>query len=181
MATTAQPTQYTMSRNGILFIARREALVLVAYQDGPHKSIGFGHNNPKLKDGDRIDAKQAFALLREDVKAREKRVSDLLKVPVTQNQFDAIMSLHYQSGNRYMPAVVALVNAKELKVAAELFPLCDRNLAGEEIDGLRKRRELEVKVFVDGNYGDDLLDIPFWEGNPRSTPRKVYHVQPGDL
>lgn len=181
MATTPQPKQYTMSRNGLLFIARREALVLVAYQDGPHKSIGFGHNNPKLNDGDRITAKEAFALLKQDVASREKRVSDLLKVPVTQNQFDALMSLHYQSGNRYMPAVVALVNAKEIKVAAELFPLCDRNLAGDEIEGLKKRRELEVKVFVDSDYGNDLLDIPFWEGNPRSTPRKTYKVQPGDL
>ncbi len=173
---------YTMSRNGILFIARREALVLVAYQDGPHKSIGFGHNNPALVDGDTITAKAAFELLKQDVAAREERVSSLLKQPVTQHQFDAIMSLHYQSGNRYMPAMVALVNAKEFAVAASFFPLCNRNLAGDELEGLRKRRLLEQKVFLDADYGgDDLFNIPMWHGNPKETPRETYVVQPDDL
>ncbi len=115
-----------VSRNGILFIARREALVLTAYQDGPHKSIGFGHNDPNLQEGDTITVKDSFVKLKEDVRIRAEKLSLLIKQPVTQSEFDALMSLHYQSGNRYAPAIITLINHKEYVVAANVFPLCGR-------------------------------------------------------
>jgi hypothetical protein len=55
------------SRDGILFIAGREALVLVAYEDGENKdgtprySIGFGDNSAKK--GDRITTAAAWEKL----------------------------------------------------------------------------------------------------------------------
>jgi lysozyme len=168
------------SRNGKLFIARREGLVLVAYPDGPHHSIGFGHNDPDLKPGDKITVKWAFNILADDLEAREKTLNKILRVPVTQAQFDALMSLMYQSGNRYIHDVVKLINAGDFVAAANLLPECDRNLAGEKLGGLRKRRDLEQKLFQTGDYGE-LNPIPFWEGNPRTTPRGEYHVTEDDL
>jgi len=168
------------SRNGILFIARREALVLVAYQDGVHRSIGFGSNSETLKEGDTITVKGAFALLRKDIEEREKRIEGLLKRSLKTHQWDALMSLHYQSGNRYLPAIAALLNAKQDVTALELWLLCDRNLAGQRLDGLHKRRVLEVKLFQNGEYGE-LSPIPFWRGNPRSTKREEYEVRDADL
>ncbi|MCJ2019590.1 lysozyme [Methylobacterium sp. E-065] len=170
----------TTSRNGVLFIACREALVLTAYPDGPHPSIGFGHNSAALKIGDKIEVADAFRLLRDDLAKWEDGVNRALKAPVSQHKFDALVSLHHQSGNRYMPAVAALCNAKEFDVAAALFPLCDRNLAGEQKDGLRKRRILESAVFSAGDYGA-LDPIPYWPGDPSTTARQQYHLQPGDI
>lgn len=170
-----------LSTNGLRFIARREALVLVAYQDGPHKSIGFGSNDPSLKEGDRITAAEAFARLKQDVAPRARRVSNLLRKPVEQHQFDALVSLHYQSGNRYLPRIINLINEGNLHDAAMTFPSCDQNMAGERLPGLHKRRLLEQKLFMTGDYGIDLDEIPYWKGDPRKTKPETYHVQPGDF
>jgi lysozyme len=168
------------SRSGILFIACREALVLTAYADGPHPSIGFGSNSPKLKVGDKITAKAAFDLLKTDIAKREPALSKALKVTVTQPQWDACMSLHFNTGSRYIWDVVKLINAGDIEGAANLFPECDRNLAGEKLAGLHKRRVLEREMFLTGDYG--VLDpIPYWPDDPRTTRMQQYHVQEGDL
>ena len=170
----------TTSREGILFIGCREALVLTAYQDGPHCSIGFGHNDPHLRIGDKIGVPHAFILLRSDVAARELSLDKQLQVDVSQNQFDALVSLHYQSGNRYLPDMLSHINKGDFEAAADFFPQCDRNLAGEESSGLRKRRFLEQAVFVHGEYGP-LDPIPYWPDNPRTTRMQQYALQPGDI
>jgi lysozyme len=182
---------YTVSRNGVLFIANREALVLTSYQDGPHCSIGFGSNSPALRVGDKITAKDAFRLLRKDVAKREPGLNARIRVPLTQQQYDALFSLHYQSGNRYMPVqpretgderpdILRLINSGKMDEAAAAWPDCDANLAGVHIPGLRKRRTLEQAVFVSGDYGQ-LDVIPYWPGDPRTTKMQQYHLQPGDL
>lgn len=170
----------SVSRNGVLFIANREALVLTAYSDGPHCSVGFGHNDPRLKVGDKISVRHAFDLLKADIAKREHDLDAGLTVPVSQQQRDALMSLHYQSGNRYLPKMLDLVNGGHLDAAADLFPHCDRNLAGTESAGLRKRRLLEQGIFVHGDYGT-LDPLPYWPDNPRTTRMQQYHLQPNDL
>src|SRR5690242_18099770 len=101
------------SRNGILFIARREALVLTAYQDGPHMSIGFGDNDPSLKPGDTITVKEAFARLQRAIAARDVMLSrhiDKRGVTPTQQQYDACASLFYQAGTDNLDAVLNVWN-----------------------------------------------------------------------
>jgi hypothetical protein len=73
------------SREGIQFIAGREALVLVAYEDGefedgsPRYSIGFGDNGAKK--GDKIDPKTAWKHLVANVRAREKSSTSTSRSP----------------------------------------------------------------------------------------------------
>jgi lysozyme len=168
-------TSWTASRDGLLFIARREGLVLVAYQDGPHMSIGFGSNDPLLTLQDTITPAEAFIRLKRDIAPREQYVASLLRMPIKQHQFDAMVSLHYQSGTRFVPAVAALVKANQFDVAAKTFPLFDFG-----IPGIHKRRLLEQNMFQFGDYGD-LSTIPMWRGDPRKTPQETYTVQPEDL
>lgn len=181
---------YTISRNGVLFIANREALVLSAYQDGPHPSIGFGSNSPALRVGDTITVRDAFRLLRKDIAKREPGLNSRVRVPLSQQQWDALFSLHYQSGNRYMPLdprpkgddrpdILRLINAGQMGDAAAAWPDCDANLAGEQKAGLRKRRVLEQAVFLRGDYGQ-LDPLPFWPGAPVGKPQQ-YFLQPGDV
>ena len=176
-----------LSRNGAIFLACREAIVTVAYQDGQHCSIGMGSNDPSLKPGDTITVKEAFERLKRDVAAREAIVNRMLKVAVSQQQYDALFDLYYQNGNkpdgagrRGFDHMASLINARKFEDAAAYFPQCDRNSAGEPKDGLRKRRMMEQAVFLRGDYGD-LSTIPLYLGDPRIVPRQPYRLQPGDF
>jgi len=168
------------SRLGVLFIARREGLVLTAYQDGEHKSIGFGSNDPTLKEGDTITVKEAFQRLKADIEKREKSVEKALKVPLEQHEWDALFSLFYQGGSDGLKAVAGLINDGMKLQAAEEFLNWDTNAAGEHKEGLMKRRRLERDLFLNANYGD-IDPIPYWEGNPRTTAMKQYRVTDEDL
>ena len=179
------------SDNVVRLIARREGGVLISYEDGPawedgperglpRMSKGFGFQDRSVKAGDTITLKEAFVMLKEGVRLRAKHVSKLLKVPVTQAQFDALVSLYFQSGNRYLPKLVHLINEGNAAAAARIFPDCDRNLAGKRIPGLRKRRLIEQKLFLTGDYGE-LSPIPLWRGDPKTTKPEQYHVQPEDF
>jgi lysozyme len=170
------------SRDGIFFIAGREALVLVAYEAGEHEdgtprySIGFGHSGAKK--GDKITPKEAWRLLLQDVRTRERIIKNILKKPVTQHQFDAIVSAYYQGGNRNLLPLASVVNAGQADQIPEVLPLLDTNLKGEHIPGLKKRREAEAKIAKDSDYGV-LFPIKMWRGNPRKTASAEYYA-PGD-
>lgn len=170
----------TTSRNGILFVANREAIVLVAYPDGPNYSIGCGHNSPAIKVGDKISVKDALALLKKDLAEREPRLNRELSKSVTQPQFDALMSLHYNTGNRFVWDAVRLINKGAMDEAAAFFATADRNLAGEKLSGLLKRRLLEQAIFVHGEYGP-LDPILCWADNPHTTRPTSYKLEPGDI
>lgn len=168
------------SRQGILFIACREAIVEVPYQDGKYLSLGCGHNGPDVKPGDRCTPQQALAQLKADLVVRERDVNRVLRVMLWQPTFDALVSLHYNRGNRDFPEMMALVNAGNMAGASAMFPTLDTNLAGQHLAGLRTRRLAEQKMFDNGDYGL-LATIPWWKGDPHTTPRFEYVVQPGDL
>jgi GH24 family phage-related lysozyme (muramidase) len=152
---------------GVLFIARREALVLVPYPDGTHVSVGFGRNNPQPVPR-RITPKQAVKWLVEDIRDREAVVNNSLTEIVKQNEFDALLSAYYQGGTRNLGPLALAINKGDKKGAIELFPTLDKNRAGERKPGLHKRRLMEQAIFERGDYGQ-LLPLPLWEGDPKKT------------
>lgn len=168
------------SRKGLLFIAAREALVLSAYQDGEHMSIGFGSNDPKLKPGDTITVKEAFERLRRDVTPRAEQVNKRLMVRVLQHEFDALFSCYYQSGTDALEEIAAAVNVKDRPSIARAYLNHDTNAKGIPLDGLLKRRARELCLHLTGEYGD-IGRIPFWRGDPKKTPMSTYELQPGDI
>lgn len=182
MAAMAQ----TISRLGLLFTTCREAIVLVAYSDGKKKDgspkycLGIGHNSETIQPGDRITIPDAFRLLKEDMAVREKRMARELKVPVTQAQWDAMMDLCFNTGNRFVWDIVALVNAGKMGEAADFFLKCDHSEDGTKMPGLLKRRTLERNLFVSGDYGP-LSPVKLFTDNPRASVPTFYEVQPGDL
>lgn len=169
------------SYRGRCFIARHEAAVLVAYQDGKHLSIGYGHNSPDLKPGDTITFEEAWALLKTDLEARERIVSKWLKVPVEQHKFDACMSTYYQKGSA-VRQVINLVNEGDEAEAMALLLTFNRN-QGKFSDGLAERRNQERRLFRRADYGDEAKPVPMlklWTGDPRTTPPTEVPFPPAD-
>ena len=84
-------------------IARREGTVLTAYRDSAGiLTIGTGHTSaagePKVTARMKIIAWEADQILTRDLVAVEKTVNGAIKVPLNQNEFDALVSLTFNIG-----------------------------------------------------------------------------------
>ena len=87
------------SENGVELIKRFEGLELEAYQDiAGIWTIGYGHTGSDVQPGMKISERDAEELLRRDLKPREQAVEGAVKVPLNQNEFDALVSFVYNVG-----------------------------------------------------------------------------------
>lgn len=90
-------------------ITRREGEKAVCIQDSVGIStIGVGHTSaagaPEVKANMKITAAQSDEILGRDLEAVENDVNEAVKVPLNQNQFDALSSLHFAA---YQPVLDA--------------------------------------------------------------------------
>ncbi|XTZ36848.1 lysozyme [Salmonella enterica] len=143
-----------MSENGLSLIKSFEKCNLAAYPDPGSGSepftIGWGHTGG-IEPGDRITQAVADELFKKDVETVEKAVSKLVTVPVTQNQFDALVSLAFNIGAGRSglagSTLLRQLNEGNYREAAEQFSLWifakDRVL-----NGLVTRRAAESKLFM---------------------------------
>lgn len=99
--------KFKISQNGINLIKTQESCRLKAYQNTINGkkdriTIAYGHtgflNGQELKLTDVITQQQAEELLKADLIVRENGINRLVTVKITQNQFDALMSLVYNIG-----------------------------------------------------------------------------------
>ena len=90
------------SQNGLEFIAKWEGCVLKPYKDiAGLRTIGIGHlikPGENFPDGVAITKEQALELLAQDVKLCEDSIKKNIKVPLEQNQFDALVSFGFNCG-----------------------------------------------------------------------------------
>lgn len=97
-----------------------------------------------------LSVTQEKALLRQTVEPYAAKVRDLIKVPVTQNQFDAMTSLAYNIGTGKDgfagSTALARLNAGDAKGAAEAMTWWNKS-EGQVSQGLINRRADEVEVF----------------------------------
>jgi len=112
-------------------------------------TIGVGHTGPDVKPGMRITQAQSDALLSADLAKFEKAVANAVKVPLTQNQFDALVSFTYNLGEGNLRASTLLkrVNAGDMAAAAAEFAKWDK-AGGKVLSGLTKRRAAEAALFA---------------------------------
>lgn len=140
---------------GIAAIKRREGVRLVAYPDpamgGDPWTIGVGHTGPDVYPDKRINNDESDALLAADLVRFEKGVERLVKVPLTQNQFDALVSFAFNVGlgNLESSTLLKRLNAKDYAGAADQFLRWNR-AGGKEMAGLTTRRQDERKQFTNG-------------------------------
>jgi lysozyme len=87
------------SNAGLQLIMRFEGVRLKAYDDGVGVwTIGVGHTGPDVHPGLTISMKRALELLRRDLASAEAQVNQLVKKPLNQSQFDALVSLVFNTG-----------------------------------------------------------------------------------
>ena len=98
------PATQTLSDEGRKLIRRFERLRLSPYHDAVgYPTIGYGHLLSREKWADLsqwpdITEEQADYLLRQDVHRFERAVSRLVSVPLSQGQFDALVSFTFNLG-----------------------------------------------------------------------------------
>ena len=116
-------------------------------------TIGYGNtfyaNGTKVKLGEQISKTDALELLEKVVnKDFADKIFPAIKVPVAQNQFDAMCSLAYNigTGSFLKSTLLKKVNAGDFIGASEEFLKWNKS-GGKELLGLTRRREREKDLF----------------------------------
>jgi len=169
-----------INKNGLALIKRWEGLRLSAYQDSAGVwTIGYGHTaavgKPYVYEGMKISGQKAEAILMRDLEQYETAINDVVKVPLTDNQFAALVSFAYNVG------VGALRKSTLLKklnkgdydsVPAELMKWV--NAGGKKLKGLENRRAAEAGLWVTGEFvaSRDVKPQPVGD-NPVTKPETL--------
>ncbi|SEO34068.1 lysozyme [Acinetobacter sp. yr461] len=146
--------EMSLSVEGVNQICNFEGLKLSAYDDGTGVwTIGYGTtrypNGKRVSEGDRCTLEQAKTYMQHDLKIFEHAVNSSVKVPLKQNQFDALVSLTYNIGVGAFKHSTLLkkLNSGDYKEAANQFDVWV-NAGGKRLQGLVNRRAMEKKLFL---------------------------------
>ena len=153
-----------ISNSGLEMIQRFEGFRAHTYRDGAgFATIGYGHkllNCQSFPNGITMD--DAVSILRADVHEAEKVIEELVRVPLTQGQFDALVDFIFNLGaERFRRStLLRALNGGRYQAAGEQLLRWDL-IDGTESQGLRDRR---------------LAEMNLWNA---STPRAMAAAAPG--
>ena len=152
------------STAGINLIKQFEVCRLTAYKPVPTEkywTIGYGHYGQDVAPNMTITQAQAEIMLGIDLVKYEQAVDHYAIFPLSQNQFDALVSFAYNCGVGNLQKLLAGRNA--LQVAEAMLKY--NKAGGKVLNGLTKRRQTEHDLFC-----KDLI-LPRG-GNPYTEPTK---------
>ena len=132
------------SSAGLAALTQREGRRNQAYLDSRGiPTIGVGHTGPEVRLGLAWSDEQVEATLASDVAWAENEVNRCVTVPMTQNQFDALVSFTFNIGKTGFDHSSALrdFNNGVMKAANDL-------LMWEQPPVLKGRRESERQQFL---------------------------------
>ncbi len=112
-------------------------------------TIGVGHTGPDVYVGQRITRAEGEALLAADLSRFEKAIARLVKVPLTQGQFDALTSFAFNVGDAALARSTLLrkLNSGYYAGAADEFMRWNKD-GGKVVAGLTARRARERAKFM---------------------------------
>ena len=134
---------------GIALIKSFENCRLVSYLDiGKKWTIGWGHRDATTGPGQSCTQQQADAWFVHDIATVANQLSRIVKVPLTDNQFSALVSLTYNLGIGRIESslTLKLLNQKNYKVVPNHMLLWNR-VDGVLSSGLIRRRKAEVALW----------------------------------
>jgi len=152
---TPAPTSTTgqINRDGLRLLKSFEGLRLKAYQDSVGVwTIGYGTTSG-VRPGMVITEAQAEELLKRDLDRFEQAVSELVTVPLTDDQFSALVTFTYNVGEGSLAdsTLLGLLNQGDYQGAADQFLRWDK-AGGQALPGLTRRRRAERALFLGQDY-----------------------------
>jgi lysozyme len=157
------------STNAINLIKDSESVSLVPYNcPAGHATIGYGHllhRGPVTADDERVtwSLEHAENVLKLDITVIERELNKKIKVPVNQNQFDALVSWTFNLGiGRLVEnkcSWLMELNKENYSAVPELLKRWNKatvNGVMVELPGLTKRRVKEAELFSKPYPGDNV-------------------------
>jgi lysozyme len=142
-----------ISTNGLKLKKYFEFCKLQAYpdpgsKDGRPWTIGWGHTGKEVVKGLVWSQAQADAALVKDADKFSAAVDDLVRIPINQNQFDALVCLAYNIGAAALSSstLLKMLNSGNYDGAAAQFLRWNKN-DGKVMLGLARRRLAEKYLF----------------------------------
>lgn len=138
----------TYSPNGFKLTEQFEGLQLTPYKDVAGVwTDGYG-NTHGVVPGVSITPEKAQADLASNIEGAEFVVNRVVTVPLTQNQFDALVDFVFNlgSGNFQSSTLLRLLNGGNYSGASQEFPKWN-HAGGVVVEGLTRRRLAEQALF----------------------------------
>ncbi|CAM5198495.1 Lysozyme OS=Lysinibacillus sphaericus OX=1421 GN=LS41612_12945 PE=3 SV=1 [Lysinibacillus sphaericus] len=117
------------------------------------RTIGYGTtkwpSGKAVEKGQTITKEDAWELLRKQAQEHATTIEYYVKVPLNQNQYDALASFQYNLGRyilRNSALLVYLNNKQWEQVSKEMLLYC--NAGGKKLQGLVNRRLDEIALFL---------------------------------
>lgn len=139
------------SKQGMALTQQFESCRLTAYQDsGGVWTIGWGHT-AGVEPGQTCSQAQADQWLLDDVSDAENAVNQMVKIGITQEEFDALVDFTFNLGVGAFQhsTLLAKLNANDAQGAIDEFEKWDMT-GGKVVAGLLRRREAERALFTLG-------------------------------
>jgi len=127
-----------------------ESCKLTAYQDQVGVwTIGWGHTGKDVYEGCTMTQEEADTTLLDDLQKTARGVEACVKVPISDNQFGALVSFAFNVGlgNLEKSTLLKLLNEGDFHGASLQFQMWD-HAGGVTVPGLLRRRTAEVQLFL---------------------------------
>lgn len=152
-----------LSQRGLDFIKQWEGFRNRPYDDGyGNLTIGYGHLIKRGESFGQISSAEAEALLSRDVAGAVATVNSLVRAPLTQAMFDALVSLvfNWGSGNFGQSTHLRFLNAGDYTAAARRLGEFPNTSGGKFSQGLTNRRAAESSLFLSEGIPGDSSPAP---------------------
>lgn len=166
---------------GVELIKQFEGLRLRAYLcPAGVATIGYGTtvypDGRRVWLGEQITAEQAEEFLRHDLKNFEREVERMVRVPVSANQFAALVSFSYNTGSSALQksTLLRLLNSHNYAGAADQFARWTY-AGGKQLPGLVRRRSAERALFLQADVAPSTT--PEVGDFPTMQPVAAIHVE----
>jgi lysozyme len=142
-----------INKDGLDLVKHFEGFHPKAYKDPVGIwTIGYGHTGLVHRDGTvfpgrTITKAEGEELLKYDMGVFEKRVRELVKVPLNDNEFSALVSFDFNTGGLAKSTLLKKLNEGDRMGAANEFLRWDK-AGGKTLAGLTRRRKSERNLFL---------------------------------
>lgn len=171
-----------ISSGGLDFIKRQEGFVDHVYDDGfGTLHIGYGH---RIRPGETFPAKitpdEGLALLAQDTQAAQNKVNSSVKVPLSQQQFDALVSLvfNWGEGNWQKSSHLKYLNAGDYERTAQRISEHPITSRGRVSTALVNRRRQEAAIFRSGMISAGMPAVMIDAGEDQDAPDVSEDTEP---